>query len=1225
MTHTCPDELLLFQLLEQELEPERNGQLVHHVEHCGSCQQALEALIRLESDRLAVFLDQHSPLASTQKGTNWDAPAAGGAPVGVEEVATVDLRQHESTVACARHDETSDQQRPPNAPHDAAAEAYPIVPGYLVLGTLGLGGMGVVYRAEHLRLKRPVALKMIRDAGGPDPIQLARFRLEAEAVASLRHPNIIQIYDIGEVRGLPYLAFELLEGGNLVERIQGTPQPHRDAARLVAELAKALQSAHDGGIVHRDLKPGNVLFRRDGTPIVSDFGLAKRSEDEQGNTLSGQILGSPSYMAPEQASGQSQEVGPLADVYALGAILYELLTGRAPFKGATPMDTVRQVLERDPVPPSRLVPKVDRDLETICLKCLEKTPPRRYSSADELATDLDSYLEGRPIRARRTPPWERSWKWIRRHPAGAALSGLAAATLVAVVIAGTWYATDRVRRRENEAERIANLRFEVGVKLGAIRSDLSANELDRAADLLGRLNESLRPEPKLAEFRAETDRLLNVIVSKRDGEAESKRFNENRQRFAALRDDALARDLGIAGEYAGESQLAVETAKRALAVFGTGQPGAGWRIAAWPPSATPEQRRQVIEDCYQILLVLSGAVEPDEARAGPTLTGLRILDDAARLLPVPTRAYHRRRETLLLRGGEAEEAEAERRAGDALKPHDAFDQVLVGRELLDRYQEAHDPALLSEALGHLKAAVYLEPGHFWAHALSAIAYLQDHQPSLARAELTACLLQQPKLGWLYQLRGLTQAQSGEVALATATLVPDSAPRTLAQAADQFALAEHDFSEAFRLIGPAASEQTKYALLVNRGTARFHSGDSAGATTDFSNATAILPNHYQAHASLAMALRTDDPKRAEEAYTRAIELAGSGLPDLRASLHRGRAELWFPRYPRNPASTEVLDPERLETVLRDLEHSATLSENAEDSALDHLQRGALLVKSERYRDALAALDQAITRGRKAPGSPRLKHGLERAYQLELTVLLELARKGDPTLGADEAARCRRLETAGTESIAFLVNRPGAGSVAALAYKLRAYARAGLRDFRGAADDYSRAMDRESRTAESLLRRGMAYLASGAATLALADFEESLQLQPRSVEALVARSQARAAVGSYLDAVNDARTAANGSTSISDPRARSWLLYNSGRTFAQATEWAAIEAGRLDNRALERFKAYRETSRRLLATSVACLPESERGRFLQDVLLADPALKPFWRRNGRQLSGSTRDDY
>jgi serine/threonine-protein kinase len=230
--------------------------------------------------------------------------------------------------------------------------------------------------------------------------ELARFRTEAEAVAALAHPNVVQVYEVGEHQGRPYFSLEFCAGGSLADRLNGTPLPPREAARLVETVARAIQHAHGRGLVHRDLKPANVLMAADGTPKVTDFGLAKRVGADQGRTATGAVLGTPSYMAPEQAGGQGKRVGPAADVYALGAILYECLTGHPPFKAASPLETLQQVLEHTPTPPHMLNPKVDPDLVTVCLKCLEKDPARRYESAEALADDLRRYRDGESIRAR---------------------------------------------------------------------------------------------------------------------------------------------------------------------------------------------------------------------------------------------------------------------------------------------------------------------------------------------------------------------------------------------------------------------------------------------------------------------------------------------------------------------------------------------------------------------------------------------------------------------------------------------------------------------------------------------------------------------------------------------------------------------------------------------------------------------------------------------------------
>jgi serine/threonine-protein kinase len=310
----------------------------------------------------------------------------------------------------------------------------PQVPGYQVESVLGRGGMGVVYKAEQLRLNRTVALKMLLAGDYAGPLELARFQREAEALAGLRHANIVQVYDVADHEGRSYFTMEFVEGGSLAQKLAGLPQPARQAAALTATLAEAIQVAHQAGIVHRDLKPGNVLLTADGTPKITDFGLARRLDGDAGPTQTGVPLGTPSYMAPEQARGQARAIGPATDVYALGAILYELLTGRPPFRSETAAETVLQVISQEPASPARLNARVPRDLETICLKCLHKDPARRYATAAALAEDLHRFQRGEPIAARPAGVVERLGKWVRRRPTQAAL--LAAIVVLAVALVG---------------------------------------------------------------------------------------------------------------------------------------------------------------------------------------------------------------------------------------------------------------------------------------------------------------------------------------------------------------------------------------------------------------------------------------------------------------------------------------------------------------------------------------------------------------------------------------------------------------------------------------------------------------------------------------------------------------------------------------------------------------------------------------------------------------------
>jgi eukaryotic-like serine/threonine-protein kinase len=310
---------------------------------------------------------------------------------------------------------------------------------YDVLEQIGQGGMGVVYLARQRGLGRVVALKLMLAGSRATEAEIKRFHTEAKAAATLKHPNVVAIHEVGEHHGQQYFSMDYIEGRSLAEVIRRTPLPAARAARYVKIIAEAIQYAHQQGILHRDLKPHNVLIDAQDEPRITDFGLARQIDVESDLTISGAVLGTPSYMPPEQAAGKRREIGPASDVYSLGAILYDLLTGRPPFRADTPLDTLRQVIDIEPAPPRLLNPKVPRDLETICLKCLAKTPAQRYASAQELADDLGRFLRQEPIHARPISSGERLWRWSRRQPALAGLLGALAVMFVLLGVAAVLF------------------------------------------------------------------------------------------------------------------------------------------------------------------------------------------------------------------------------------------------------------------------------------------------------------------------------------------------------------------------------------------------------------------------------------------------------------------------------------------------------------------------------------------------------------------------------------------------------------------------------------------------------------------------------------------------------------------------------------------------------------------------------------------------------------------
>ncbi len=420
------------------------------------------------------------------------------------------------------------------------SDTAPLLPErYKLLDKIGDGGMGTVWKADDTVLNRAVALKLILTTLAASAEHCMRFKIEAEAVARLQHPHIVQLFDVGEHAGLPYLALEFLEGGTLEKRLhkdQTLPGP--EAAALVEKLARAIQHAHERGVIHRDLKPTNVLFTGNGEPKVTDFGLAKRLDSDQELSQPGTVVGTLLYMAPEQARGETREVGPAADVWALGAILYECLTGQVPFRGANALETRLQIIETAPVPPTQRAPKCPRDLETICLKCLHKETTQRYLTAGALADDLRRFLEKRPIKARRVGLLERARLGVRRRPAVAGL------LLVSVVAAAglTWLGWENRQKTKAKEQERSNRQVDTRLRVGqALQKARLLQGEARPLNDLEKFGQALLAARGAAELLAlgEADAELKREVAALAAELEQERAQAEALAQARLRDGLL--------------------------------------------------------------------------------------------------------------------------------------------------------------------------------------------------------------------------------------------------------------------------------------------------------------------------------------------------------------------------------------------------------------------------------------------------------------------------------------------------------------------------------------------------------------------------------------------------------------------------------------------------------------------------------------------------------------
>ena len=1041
-------------------------------------------------------------------------------------------------------------------------------PDYELMGELGRGGMGVVYKARHRRLNRLVALKMIRGAY-VDEIQLVRFKIEAEAVATLRHPNILQIYDIGEYSGSPYVALELLEGGSLFDKLRTALLPPRQAAEWMVPLVMAMDTAHKAGIVHRDLKPANILFSSDGVPKITDFGLAKRLEEDEGQTHTGQVMGTPSYMAPEQARGDTKLAGPAADTYSLGAILYEMLTGRPPFKGISAMDTVKQVIEVEPVSPSRIQYRVPRDLETICLKCLQKEPRKRYAAAKEMADDLNRYLVGEPIHARRTPMVERGIKWTKRHPAYALASVFAAAVTLTVLGTGGWYWNHQRVRQLQSLKHDADLQTATNDDLFRAQELIAKNDLPRGKQVLDLRKGLLDREPKksrelIALFDrtklklGEVDQALSA-VSARQAEQQAKAEVQNRFRhFLDRRKEALFRDTDFTGVMlpAENLQLTRNAALEALGVFGRTDDGGNWTLCDLPASLSNEQQTEVKDGCYELLLVLADAT----ASQGPKHVelALRALESADRLRPGHSRTFFMRKAACLATKGDKAGADQQLAEAQKIRPETAFDFFLIG-------QQEYKSKRYADAIQSFAVALRKKPDHFWAKCLQAICFIQTSEYEGAKGCLHGCLQADPDFAWLYLLRGFASGQVGAKNLKLAQTNPRGEAELKKKADFAFGQAEEDFQHALDRLRSTPDDDLQYVLLVNRALIRFEAGHFDKAAADYLEAIRSHKDPFLAHSSLAQVYEKEGKTDlAIEQFTRAIALKPRWAP-----LYRGRARVY-------QASSEK-DASRRALALADLDN-AIQYEKSDNTvlAVDHTNRGLILYADERFDDALAESKLAV----------EIEPKFVEAHVLQVRCLLKL-RHYDELFHSCDAALAK-------------------GKKSAVLYEVRGQAHAARHEYPAAIEDYGEALELLPNHPGLLAERGWAYLVVESPKLALLDFDAAIKLNPDDGDAYNGRGTARALLGDHVAAVADACEAVG----RSGTRAR--VKYNAARIYAVAASVASNQVGAKGRQARQLAANYEDIAIRLIRQEFEREAPEKRATFWKETVQGDPALKAIRRR-------------